>query len=64
MVYGPRPDRRSSNLHERSMSRYFGRGLVRFVFRNGAAGADFAHMFAAQVRTTHAHGGRRGPAIS
>ena len=56
VVYGPRPAGRKSAVHERLMSRYFGRGLVRFVFRNGAAHEDAARVLAAQVRTQHAAG--------
>ncbi|MCE9605238.1 MAG: LysR family transcriptional regulator [Planctomycetia bacterium] len=50
LVYGLRPGGGKSLLHERSMSRYFGRGLVRFVFRNGSVHEDAARAFAAQVR--------------
>lgn len=53
VIYGPRPGARKSTLHERLMSRYFGRGLVRFVFRNGAAHEDFARALAAQIRKSH-----------
>lgn len=56
VVYGPRPAGRKSAVHERLMSRYFGRGLVRFVFRNGTAHEDAARVLAAHVRTHHAAG--------
>jgi DNA-binding transcriptional LysR family regulator len=54
VVYGPKPDERKSPLHQRSMSKHFGRGLVRFVFRNGAAHDDFARRLAEQIRKAHA----------
>lgn len=50
LVYGLRPENRKSSLHERSMSRYFGRGLVRFVFRDGSVNEGAARLFAAAVR--------------
>ncbi|MGC3965985.1 MAG: LysR family transcriptional regulator [Pirellulales bacterium] len=54
VVYGPPPKTRGGAVHERSMSRYFGRGLVRFAFRNGGPHEDFARLFAEQVRKAHA----------
>lgn len=49
LVYGLRPGEKPSALHERSMSRHFGRGLVRFVFRNGSVNDEAARAFAAAV---------------
>ena len=59
VVYGPSPTSQAgartkvSRLHERSMSRYFGRGLVRFVFRNGGPRDEFARAFTDQIRKHH-----------
>lgn len=56
LVYGLRPGDRKSNLHERSMSRCFGRGLVRFVFRNGSVNEGAARLFATAVREANQAG--------
>lgn len=50
LVYGLLPQDRRSTLHERSMSGYFGRGLVRFVFRCGAAAEEQARSLAEAIR--------------
>lgn len=50
LMYGLPPRGKNSALHERSMSKHFGRGLVRFVFRHGAAHEELAREFAATIR--------------
>lgn len=50
LVLGLSPNRRKTVLHERSMSRYFGRGLVHFIFRRGAAAEEHARSFAASIQ--------------
>lgn len=50
LVYGLKPGDKKSTLHERSMSKHFGHGLVRFVFRNGSVHDDAARAFATAVR--------------
>ena len=45
LLYGQSPGRRPSTLHERSMSHYFGRVLVRFVCRPGSANEALAKAF-------------------
>jgi DNA-binding transcriptional LysR family regulator len=51
LVYGLRPGGRKSRLHERSMSRYFGRAMARFVFREGAVQAEHSRALAALIRS-------------
>lgn len=55
VVYGLQPQDKKSPLHERqlhqrTMTKHFGRGLVRFVFRNGTVNEDAAAAFATAVR--------------
>jgi DNA-binding transcriptional LysR family regulator len=50
LVYGPLRRTADSPLHERSMSGYFGRGLVRFVYRSGAAAEDHARTLGAAIQ--------------
>jgi DNA-binding transcriptional LysR family regulator len=45
------PQKRSKQaLHERSMSRYFGRGIVHFAFRLGGSTEEHARSFAETIR--------------
>ena len=53
LVYGLLQNQPRSVLHERSMSHYFNRGLVRLVFRQGAAHEQLATEFAAIIRATN-----------
>lgn len=50
LMYGLPPRRQSAFFHERSMSEYFGRGLVRFVSRRGTPHEELAHCFADLIR--------------
>jgi DNA-binding transcriptional LysR family regulator len=50
LIYGLPPRRRSRLFHERSMSEYFGRGLVRFVVRRGTPHEELAHTFTELIR--------------
>ena len=50
LLYGPRVRQRKSTLHERSMSRYFGRVQMRFVLRTGSANEGLARAFAQVVQ--------------
>jgi DNA-binding transcriptional LysR family regulator len=58
LVYGILSKGRRSVLHERSMSNYFGRGLIRFVFRCGAATEEHARSLGAAIRE-NCYRGRR-----
>lgn len=58
LLYGLLPRQRKSNLHERSMSRYFGRILVRFVFRVGTASEELAKLLAAEIKKCNQSHGR------
>lgn len=58
LLYGRLPARPKQSLHERSMSRYFGRILVRFAFRIGAANEDLAQTFAGVIRKCNQSHGR------
>jgi DNA-binding transcriptional LysR family regulator len=53
LMYGLPPRRQSVSFHERSMSAYFGRGLVRFVSRRGAPHEELAHAFADMIRQSN-----------
>jgi len=50
LIYGLPPSRRNTRFHERSMSEYFGRALVRFVLRRGTPHEELAHSFADLIR--------------
>ncbi len=50
LIYGLPPRQRSALVHERSMSSYFGCGLVRFVVRRGAAHEKLAQSFTEVIR--------------
>lgn len=50
LVMGLKRNRRKPELYERSMSRYFGRGTVHFVFRLGGATEELAQSFAETIR--------------
>ncbi|QDU29753.1 HTH-type transcriptional regulator CysB [Anatilimnocola aggregata] len=54
LIYGLPPRRRNAFFHERSMSEYFGRGLVRFVLRKGSAHEEWARMLMGLIRTCNA----------
>lgn len=58
LVYGRLQRRRKAALHERSMSSYFGRVLVRFVFRQGAATEELARALAGMIRQCNPSGTR------
>ena len=45
LIYGLPPARRNAHFHERSMSEYFGRALVRFVLRRGTPHEELAHAY-------------------
>lgn len=61
LVYGTLTSERRSALHERSMSRYFGRGQVRFVFRRGSVNELLARSLAAAIVASHTRSTRRSP---
>jgi hypothetical protein len=50
LIYGLPPQRRSTVFHERSMSQYFGKALVRFVLRQGSPHEALAQEFANLIR--------------
>jgi DNA-binding transcriptional LysR family regulator len=50
LIYGLPPGRRNTRFHERSMSEYFGRALVRFVLRRGTPHEELAHAYADLIR--------------
>ncbi|WP_425619399.1 LysR family transcriptional regulator [Anatilimnocola sp. NA78] len=50
LIYGLLPRKRSPHFHERSMSEYFGRGLVRFVLRRGTPHEAWARMLMTLIR--------------
>jgi len=56
LIYGLPPSGRNALVHERSMSHYFGCGLVRFVVRRGASNEGLAHSFTELIRKCN-----RGP---
>lgn len=53
LLYGRLPRQTTGALHERSMSRYFGRILVRFAFRIGTANEELAQTFAECIKKCH-----------
>jgi DNA-binding transcriptional LysR family regulator len=53
LLYGQSPRGRKTALHERSMSRYFGRVLVHVVFRPGSANEELARAFASTIKRCH-----------
>jgi DNA-binding transcriptional LysR family regulator len=50
LIYGLPPARRNTHFHERSMSEFFGRALVRFVLRRGTPHEELAHTYADLIR--------------
>ncbi|MCE9608135.1 MAG: LysR family transcriptional regulator [Planctomycetia bacterium] len=50
LLYGRLPRGRTTTLHERSMSRYFGRVPVRFFIRVGTANEELARTFAGIIK--------------
>ena len=50
LMYGLPPARRNTHFHERSMSEYFGRALVRFVLRRGTPHEELAHAYLERIR--------------
>jgi len=53
LVYGLPPRGKVGPLHERSMSKHFGRGLVRFVLRRGTAHEQLARELAQAIRVSN-----------
>lgn len=58
LLYGQPKRRPPSTLHERSMSRYFGRIAMRFIFRSGTANEPSMQAFADVIRACHPLSGR------
>jgi len=58
LLYGQPSRRPQATLHERSMSRHFGRISVRFVLRSGTANELLVQAFADVIRRCHSSGGR------
>lgn len=58
LLYGRLSRRSNPALHERSMSRHFGRILVRFVFRSGNANEELARSLADAIRRSNQASGR------
>jgi DNA-binding transcriptional LysR family regulator len=50
LIYGLPPRRQSALLHERSMSEFFGRAVVRFALRRGAPHEELAQAFTHLIR--------------
>lgn len=58
LLYGQPSRRPKATLHERSMSRHFGRIAVRFIFRAGTANEQLVQALAETIRSCHAASGR------